>query len=303
MAGGRGADPVPEREVTVALPRGRLSVAVRGRGTDVLCLHGLTANRSSWRPLADRLGGRFRFVAPDLPGRGRSGPAPGGDYGLEAELARLEAVVERLVARPYLAVGHSQGAGLAASLASRPSGPAGMLLVNPVTPWTRRPIVLDLLRSGAVRRLAAPLLSRFRRPLARRILERRVYADPGRVTPATVRRYADPYRPPTRARALLAVLADWRPGDLADHLPRRPPPAIVLAGDRDRRVPVATARRLAERLDARLRVLEGAAHAIPEERTDEVADALEELAGPGAGRRTDDRNEPRDAPPHHGAQR
>jgi pimeloyl-ACP methyl ester carboxylesterase len=43
-----------------------------GTGFPVVFIHGLTFNRSTWRPILDRLAGRFRCVAVDLPGHGGS---------------------------------------------------------------------------------------------------------------------------------------------------------------------------------------------------------------------------------------
>ena len=111
----------------------------------IVCLHGLSANRITWRPLAERLDHRFTFVLPDLLGRGESDPAPDASFDLASEARRTEAVLEALgVSRPVL-VGHSQGAAIAVAAARR-VGARGLLLVNPVTPDLRRPRALAALR-------------------------------------------------------------------------------------------------------------------------------------------------------------
>ena len=46
-----------------------------GTGVPVVFLHGLTFNRSTWRPVIEHLGASVRSIAVDLPGHGRH-PAP-----------------------------------------------------------------------------------------------------------------------------------------------------------------------------------------------------------------------------------
>ena len=58
----------------------RWEVRSRGQGTPLLLLHGFTGRGTSWEPHATAFARRFRVIAPDLPGHGRSGipaaPAP-----------------------------------------------------------------------------------------------------------------------------------------------------------------------------------------------------------------------------------
>lgn len=259
----------------IALPEGELRVRIVGRGPPVLLLHGLSSHAGVWERPARQLADRHTLVLPDLLGRGRSAARPAVPYRLDDEAARVRALLAALALDPVVVVGHSQGAALALALAGEVRRRRGLVLVCPVTPWTRRPAVLELLRIAPLRRVLAPGLSRLRRPLTRRILERRVYGDPSRVDEAAVDRYAAPYADPRRAQALLRALADWRPGELDGHLPVPAPPARVLAGERDRRIPAADARRLAAELGAGIEVVPGAGHLLPEEAPEAVARAVE----------------------------
>lgn len=249
-----------------------MSVAVSGVGEPVLALHGLTANRAVWKPLADRLPAGRALVAPDLPARGRSPPASSGRYRLHDELRRLRSLIDESGTRPDVVVGHSQGAALAVALASTDPAVRCLVLSNPVCPWTSRPPFLDWLPGAApvVRRSLAAL----RGPIARWVLRHRVYADPTRADREAADRYAAPWSSPSRAAELPRILADWNPSELWPYVPPPPMPIRVLAAAGDRRVPVADAARLSRVCDGRLRVVAGAAHGLPEERPDAVAEAV-----------------------------
>ncbi len=259
-----------------AAPQSMLRASVAGSGPDVLLIHGLSAHRGEWDAVADRLVHRFRVLRPDLAGRGQS-PAPeGAGFRLADEVNRLVAFASSWSVRRPILAGHSHGAAIAVALAPRVSGRA-LLLVNPVTPWTRRPRALGLLRSGPVRRAVAPLLRHYRDPLTRYILTRRVYSDPRLATDAAVSRYAAPLAESERVRALLRVLADWSPSELAAFDAEPGIPCAVLAGALDRRIPVATAGRWARRIGGSCTVLDECAHGVPEEAPDRVVEWILKL--------------------------
>lgn len=82
----------------------------------LLCLHGVQAHGARFRRLAEeRLAGRFRAVAPDLRGHGRSSWDP--PWSLAAHVADVEALAEEL--SPAVILGHSFGGRLVLELAAR----------------------------------------------------------------------------------------------------------------------------------------------------------------------------------------
>lgn len=230
--------------------------------------------------MAPLLEDHCRLALPDLLGRGDSPATSGARFGLAEETGRLRALLRALRSSPGgappLVVGHSHGAALALALAGD-VGVRGMVLLSPVTPWTRRPPILRTLDSSLLRRIVAPFVAWARIPITRWILRRRVFADPDDVKADTVRRYAAPFASRARARTLLRLLADWHPAELHGRLPGVRTPTRVLIGSRDRRIRRDDARRLAERLGTELVLVDDAAHGLPEERPERVAAAVLQL--------------------------
>ena len=275
-----GSDSAEERRV------GDLFALVSGRGRDLLLLHGLSANRTEWASLMPRLTDRYRLVAPDLAGRGASPASPGDRFRLGDETDRIVALFDELDLRSPIVVGHSHGAALAVALSAvRECG--GLLLINPVSPWTRRPPVLDLLSLPAVRRVLLPFVRHYRRPLTRYILTRRVYADPRKATEETIGRYADTLDSGDKIDAILRVVADWRPSELESCAVPAETHVRLVTGRHDRRAPPKEVARWAARLGGPYDVLEECAHGVPEEAPDRVVQMILELDGAGQPGRTD----------------
>jgi pimeloyl-ACP methyl ester carboxylesterase len=93
----------------------RLTYERHGEGVPVVFLHGLTFDRTTWRPIVDRLGGRVCSIALDLPGHGDSG----GAACTPAEaVARVSATLEALGIGAPVIVGHAISAGIASIYAA-----------------------------------------------------------------------------------------------------------------------------------------------------------------------------------------
>ncbi|WP_225845405.1 alpha/beta fold hydrolase [Streptomyces sp. HPF1205] len=75
----------------------------------VLLLHGLLGRASHWAATARRLAPRYRAIALDQRGHGRSAK-PEGPYGPDAYAADAIAAVEQLGLAPVTLIGHSMGA-------------------------------------------------------------------------------------------------------------------------------------------------------------------------------------------------
>jgi len=79
------------------------------RRAGVLMLHGLLGRGSHWAGTARRLAPRYRAIALDQRGHGRSGK-PAGPYTPDAYAADAIATVEQLDLGPAILIGHSMGA-------------------------------------------------------------------------------------------------------------------------------------------------------------------------------------------------
>ncbi|MET0850453.1 MAG: alpha/beta hydrolase [Candidatus Rokuibacteriota bacterium] len=111
----------------------RLSYEETGAGPVALLVHGSPGNARAWARVGERLAGRFRVIAPDLPGYGETTHQPeaeGPDVTFGCEL--IEALV-RYVGPPAVLAGHSYGGVVALAVGLRGRVPVGALaLFEPV---------------------------------------------------------------------------------------------------------------------------------------------------------------------------
>jgi pimeloyl-ACP methyl ester carboxylesterase len=104
-----------------------------GQGIPVICLHSSASSSAQWRPLMDALADRYRVLAVDLYGSGKS-PAWPDDRPLTLadEAALLDAVIAGAGGRCHL-VGHSYGAAVAMAAAlSDPTRVESLVVFEPI---------------------------------------------------------------------------------------------------------------------------------------------------------------------------
>src|SRR5258705_6283465 len=104
-----------------------------GAGKGVVCLHASASSSAQWRPLMDRLGGRFHTLAADLYGSGRSRACSRERRLWLADEVALLAPVFAAAGRRFHLVGHSYGGAVAllAALAD-PARIESLVLFEPV---------------------------------------------------------------------------------------------------------------------------------------------------------------------------
>lgn len=265
----------------------------------LVLVHGWTEALRYWTYQIRALSGRFRIVAYDLRGHGRSAPPASGDYSITRYGEDLEAVLRSAVpdGQRALVAGHSLG-GMSIvawaehhDVAARASAAAllftgiGSLLGDQLL--VQVPRFAQALSEPVARRgflgARAPL-PRFSTPVSAAGI--RYVAFGPAATPAQVAFYERmlvDHPPHVRAEAGLAMSKM----DLYHDLPRLTLPTLVMAGERDRLTPPTHARRIAAELPRlhRLLVLPDTGHMGPLERPEEVSSALCALAAEVSGKR------------------
>ena len=111
----------------------RAFVREAGRGPAVVCIHASASSSAQWRPLMDRLADRYRILAVDLYGSGKSPSWPAvRPLSLADEVALLGPVFAAAGERYHL-VGHSYGGAVALEAAlAAPERVASLILFEPV---------------------------------------------------------------------------------------------------------------------------------------------------------------------------
>lgn len=235
--------------------RGVVSFRAAGAGPALCLLHGIGSQSGSWAPQLDALGARYRVIAWDAPGYGRSdalaSPAPvAADYA-----ASLAALWDALGVDRAVVIASSLGALIAGSFAARwPARVAGLVLLNPAGGYGRAdPAEREAKLAARLDRLAALGPAGMARELA-----------PGMLSPG-----ASP-----EARALAAwSTARLRPdgyaqaarmlagGSLADDAAAYSGPVLVVAGSEDTITPPAGCKAIAAAFpQGTYRLLEGVGH-------------------------------------------
>ncbi len=115
-----------------------LHVETAGAGTALLLLHGFTGSATTWAPAVDRLSPRYRTVAIDLLGHGRSdAPVDAQRYGFEQSTRDLLALLDALGIAQAGIVGYSLGGRLALSLAATTPERVSALILESTSPGLR----------------------------------------------------------------------------------------------------------------------------------------------------------------------
>jgi len=89
-----------------------------GKGDNILCIHGLSANCRCWDRIISGLAPEFRVLAMDLRGRGHSDKPPTG-YSIDQHARDVQGVLEDQDLETITLMGHSLGAYVSLAFAAR----------------------------------------------------------------------------------------------------------------------------------------------------------------------------------------
>jgi pimeloyl-ACP methyl ester carboxylesterase len=275
--------PPPDRSRLVPTEGGRVYAVDRGplegEHPPLVLLHGLLVTHHEFRGIIDELASDRRVLALDLPGCGESDrPAPedADDYGLPWLAARVHEALTGLGVKRCDLLAHSLGGAVAVELAAGvPALVRRLVLVDPVVfpfelPLEGRMVLLPRL---------GPLLWKqlYRRSELRRHLLR-VMSTPELLDERAVDVYWDRLGREGGREAAYAMLQQMtRLDPLRERLGALDLPTLVVWGDRDALMPVDTGERLAGLIaGARMAVVEGCGHAVPEERPEVLVELVRE---------------------------
>ena len=247
-------------------------------GLPVVLLHGWPTWAEVWLPIAQVLGLRHPWIAPDLPCQNRSSLLPGRDRTLTAYRQAVEAFLDALRLPRFAVVGNSMGGSLGIMLAlDRPAHVAKLVVLDAAGLTAKLP--------GSTARMYLPfLLPCFVRApgptSVRKLLTKAVFYDPLFADGAWVNAIVAAWKPRDRRRALMATGFALRRRDasvFAD-LERIRVPTLVLSGRQDLQFPWESAREASRLIPgARFAAIEHAGHFPMVEKPQEAAQLISEF--------------------------
>lgn len=261
----------------------RWHVQVMGSGPPLLLLHGTGAATHSWRALAPLLAESFTVIAPDLPGHGFTHGRPAGGLSMTAMARAVAALMQVLDIEPRVIVGHSAGAAIAARMVlnglAEPDAIVGLSAALLPFPGLGAKLFPTLARLLFVNPLAPHFFARLarRRGETARFLERSMGS---RLDADGVARYEALFASPGHVGGAITMMANWDLKALERGLPRLATPLLLIHGQHDPAIPLASARKAAALVPSgRLIDVAGVGHLAHEERPEQVAAMICQFAG------------------------
>ena len=262
---------------------GEIAYAERGRGPAALFVHGVFLNSHYWRHVIERLSDERRCLAPDLLGHGDSPARPGQDVSLRAEADVLEAFCEAMGLDEVDVVGNDSGTAIAQIFAARhPERIRTLTLTNGDADGNYPPAdfrqVVEMAKAGvfsAQREAFAADVGLLRPGFAAG------YERIDAVSDETLRAYVGPlFATPEATRALERWLVSFddtsQTREIEPLLRKLAAPTLIVWGTGDPFFPLKWAYWLKGAIPGAREVieLEGAKLFFPEERPDELAEAV-----------------------------
>jgi len=256
-----------------------LYVEIRGRGPDLVLLHGWGLNLRVWDRLSEQLAGAFRLIAVDLPGHGRSEWNPRARTPAE-QAWQVHAALASYSDR-YRLLGWSLGGQIALDLAAAMPGSVERLVLVATTPcFIAGPDWPHGMPPAAIERMATQLRTNYKRTVSE-FLELQVRGSSGSEQVLAELQSSLFSHGEAHPRSLVAGLQTLQSSDLRPMLGSVRAPALVVAGQYDRVTLPAASRALAQALpDARYVEMRRAAHAPFLSHTAQFAALLSEFCLP-----------------------
>jgi len=241
----------------------------------LVLLHGFTQTRQSWRRTAQALAGRYRAVAPDLPGHGQANHRT-------ASFDACAAYVRALApARTFTLAGYSMGGRIAlhSALTLGPETVTRLVLIG-ASPGLADPAERAA-RRAADDALAARIETLTIETFASEWGAQPLFADqPPRVAAGA---NADRLRnTPSGLATALRGLGTGVMEPLWERLPQLAIPVTLVVGERDEKFLALAEAMLARLPNAQLVTVPGAGHAVQLEDPEAVAEAIHQSGSPSS---------------------
>lgn len=250
----------------------------QGRGQDVFLIHGWGMGGNVWESLAAKLRQRYRVTIVDLPGYGRSAHYALPEYNLQSLAGELISLIRPDAASTTTVVGWSLGGLIAMQMALAYPNVFDRLVLVAASPQFQRsgdwPHAVD----GAIlQNFAAALTSSYQQTIQQFLAIQALGSDYAREEIRLLRGkvFRDGEPDKTALRKSLEILQTT---NLRGRLHGIGTDTLIIAGERDRLVPAAAAKQLAQRITgSQLRVIKGAGHAPFISHQDRFIATLEEF--------------------------
>jgi pimeloyl-ACP methyl ester carboxylesterase len=270
------SEPIAADERLMLGERGQLHVIDKNphAAETVLLVHGYGASSASYLPVIDALASRFRVLAIDLPGFGKS-DRRAGDYSPEALADVLAEVLQQKgVARAHV-VGHSWGSSVVLAFARRHPDRLARLVV--ISGWMYDEQLLPMMRWARLPGLGEWLYGSFyRQNIGERLYLN--FVDPALVTQRVVDEVERQMALEGAVAAALAAARGMRFSATEGEYHTITQPTLVMWGREDRVARLPFGERLARELPhARLVVLPRCGHIPMWECTGETTAALSDF--------------------------
>jgi pimeloyl-ACP methyl ester carboxylesterase len=274
-------DPARVRFRTVATGGARLSIVEAGSGPAVVAVHGLGGTKGSFLPTVAALGRGFRVIAPDLPGFGDSDKPVGAAYDARYFAQVVVDLLDALDLERAHLIGNSLGGRVALEVGMRfPDRTGRLALLAPSLAWKRQRALVPALR------LVRPELGLIQvtpRPVVQAIVHRLIPGAEDGWTAAGVDEFLRAFLTPAGRAAFYAAArhiyleAPDGSNGFWPRLRELQADALFVWGRRDRLVPIAFARHVAEALPAARHLELDCGHVPQVERPRQTHAAIREL--------------------------
>lgn len=209
----------------------------------VILLHGSNADLHTWQPWTDALRKQYRVIRYDQRGHGLTGPAPDGNYALEAFIEDVDAVADALGVERFTLAGNSMGGAIAMGYAiAHPERLEALVLVDaggaPIEREGDGNIAFRLAAMPVVGDVMSQLLPR---SLVAKSLSQSV-SNQAVVTSQTVDRYWELARYPGNRNATRQRFSTPRRSFDTQAIAKVRVPTLVMWGEEDALIPFAAAR-------------------------------------------------------------